>query len=632
MSNLELRIGQRMVGDGHPTFVIAEAGVNHNGSIELARQLIDIAAEAGADAVKFQMRDAAELYREGVVDDMSGEDIGFQYIMHLIKSCELTPTQYGDLAAYAASKRLMFLCTPWDRRSVDVLDEIGVPAFKTASADLTNLQLLEAVLAKGKPVIVSTGMSTMAEIETTVRFLRERDAAFALLHCNSAYPTAFKDVNLRFMQTLRARFDCLVGYSGHELGIAVSSASVVAGACIIERHFTLDRTMRGPDHAMSLEPTGLKKLVRDVRHVEQSLGTGVRSMSRGEYMNRKVLGKSVVATRDLAPGDLITPDACAIKSPANGLSPQRVQELYGRAVRRPIRSGGYFFERDLSEEALAVRTFSSSNRWGLIVRYHDLKEIVGGSHPPVLEFHFSSQDLARLSEVPVMPGTELIVHAPELYGDQLLDLCARDEAVRRLSVANVQSAIEVTRRLRASFPDSPKDIKFVLHTGGMTYDRPATEAEKDVMYERLSTSLKELDRSGVEVLLENVPPIPWYKGGQWHSNTFTDADRMLKFCTDEGYLMCYDTSHAQLFCNSAGVSQKDYFELLKPLVRHLHISDGAGLDSEGLQIGDGDVDFKVLSPLLLETGASFTPEIWMGHKEDGEGFWVALNRLRAFGF
>lgn len=632
MSEIELKIGERTVGPGHPTFIIAEAGVNHNGSIELARNLIDIAAEAGADAVKFQMRDAAELYREGVVDDMSAEDIGFQYIMHLIKSCELTPEQYADLAAYARSKGLMFLCTPWDRRSLDILDEIGVPAFKLASADLPNLQLIEAALSKRKPLIVSTGMSTMPEIETTVRFLRERDARFVLLHCNSAYPTAFKDVNLRFMQTLRERFQCLVGYSGHELGIAVSSAAVVAGACVIERHFTLDRTMRGPDHAMSLEPVGLKKLVRDIRHVEEAMGTGVRSMSRGEYMNRKVLGKSVVATRDLAAGEVITSEACAIKSPANGLSPQRVHELYGRTARRPIKAGGYFFERDLSEAPLAVRTFASRNRWGLIVRYHDLQDIVGGSHPPVLEFHFSSHDLAQPMAVPVMSGTELVVHAPELYGDQLLDLCARDDSARRASIANVQSAIAVARRLRASFPDSPANVKFVLHTGGMTYDHAVDDAEKDAMYERLSKSLKELDRTGVDVLLENLPPIPWYKGGQWHSNVFTDADRMLRFCTQEGYSMCYDTSHAQLFCNSAGVSQVDYFKTLKPLVRHLHVSDGAGLDSEGLQIGEGEVDFAALSPLLLDTGASFTPEIWMGHKEDGEGFWIALNRLQAFGF
>ena len=628
---MEIRIGTRLVGDGHPAYVIAEAGVNHNGSVDLARRLVDVSAEAGVDCVKFQMRDAEELFRAGVVDDMSAEDIGFQYIMHLIKNCELTRDQYADLAQYCASKNLQFLCTPWDRKSIDALDEIGVPSFKVASADLPNLELLEAIASKGKPLIVSTGMSTLHEIDNTVEFLRSIDASFVLLHCNSSYPTAFKDVNLRFIHTLRARYDCLVGYSGHELGISVSEAAVVMGACIIERHVTLDRTMRGPDHAMSLEPTGLKKLVRDIRHIEESMGTGVRTMSRGEYMNRKALGKSVVATRDIAQGETVAPEMCAIKSPAHGLSPQRVRDLYGKPTRRPVKAGGYFFESDLNGSERARREFSSPNRWGLIVRYHDRAAIIGSSRPKVVEFHFSSHDLAKDPDLPEMKSTGLVMHAPELYGDQLLDLCSADSAARARSVANVQGAVDVARKLKPFFPDTPT-VQFVLHVGGMTYDHPATEAEKDGMYDRLAQSMQEIDHGGLDVLLENLPPIPWYKGGQWHSNVFTDAKRIAKFCDAHGYTMCYDTSHAQLFCNHLGLSQLDYFNELKHLVRHLHLSDGSGVDGEGLQIGDGNVDFKALSPFLLATGASFTPEIWMGHKEDGEDFWVALHRLREYGF
>ena len=628
---MEIRIGSRLVGDGHRAYLIAEAGVNHNGSVDMERQLIDVSADAGVDCVKFQMRDAEELFRAGVVDDMSAEDIGFQYIMHLIKNCELSREQYEELAQYSAAKGLQFLCTPWDRKSVDTLDQIGVPAFKIASADLPNLELLQAVASKGKPLIVSTGMSTLNEIDTTVEFLKSIDASFVLLHCNSSYPTAFKDVNLRFIQTLRQRYDCLVGYSGHELGIAVSEAAAVMGACIIERHVTLDRTMRGPDHALSLEPTGLKKLVRDIRHIESSMGTGVRTMSRGEYMNRKALGKSVVATRDIADGETVTSDMCAIKSPAHGLSPQRVRELYGLSTRRAVKAGGYFFESDLKGAERARRDFSSPNRWGLIVRYHDRAAIIGSSEPRVVEFHFSSQDLDKEPDIPAMPRTELVMHAPELYGDQLLDLCAADPAVRAQSVANVQRAVAVARKLQKFFPDTPT-VRFVLHVGGMTYDHPATEEEKDGMYQRLARSMRDIDHDGLDVLLENLPPIPWYKGGQWHSNVFTDADRIASFCDAEDFKICYDTSHAQLFCNDAGIRQMDYFNTVRHLVQHLHVSDGSGVDGEGLQIGDGNVDFALLSPPLLATGASFTPEIWMGHKEDGEDFWVALHRLRAFGF
>ena len=177
---MEIRIGNRLVGDGHPAFIIAEAGINHNGSFEQAKALVDVAVDAGVDAIKFQMRDAEELFRAGVVDDMSAEDIGFQYIMHLIKNCELSREQYQDLAAYAAARGLLFLCTPWDKRSVDALEELGVPVYKIASADMTNLGLLEYVAAHGKPLLVSTGMSTMKEIETTVEFLGARGAQFIL--------------------------------------------------------------------------------------------------------------------------------------------------------------------------------------------------------------------------------------------------------------------------------------------------------------------------------------------------------------------------------------------------------------------------------------------------------------------
>jgi sialic acid synthase SpsE len=355
---MEIRIGDRPVGDGHGAFIIAEAGINHNGSMETARKLIDVAADAGADAVKFQMRNYGELFRAGVVEDMSQEDIGFQYIMHLIKDYEFAAEQYEELARYTASRGLLFLCTPWDKRSVDTLEDIGVPAYKIASADLPNLDLLEYVTARKKPLLVSTGMSTMAEIEATVEFLRGAGAEFALLHCNSSYPTAFKDVNLKLIQTLRTRFQCLVGYSGHELGIAVTEAAVVVGASIVERHFTLDRTMRGPDHAMSLEPTGLKKLVRDIRHIEESMGTGVRVMSRGEYMNRKVLGKSVVSTRAITAGEPITAEMLTVKSPAYGLSPQRMRALVGSVARRDIAAGKYLYESDLegSERASSRAT------------------------------------------------------------------------------------------------------------------------------------------------------------------------------------------------------------------------------------------------------------------------------------
>lgn len=229
------------IGNSDKVFIIAEIGMNHNGIYENAIKLIDQAAEIGVDCVKFQMRNLKELYTKDALD-VTSSDLSTQYTMGLLEKFELTFEQYKSIAEYSKSKGLIFMCTPWDKSSADAIDEIGVPAFKTASADLTNFDLLEHLVNKNKPLILSTGISTKEEIDETVEFLNRLGADFALLHCNSTYPAPFKDINLRYIERLK-QYDIPVGYSGHERGTAVSIASVSLGARIIERHFTLDRNM-----------------------------------------------------------------------------------------------------------------------------------------------------------------------------------------------------------------------------------------------------------------------------------------------------------------------------------------------------------------------------------------------------
>ena len=292
-----IKIGDRLVGDGHPTYIIAEIGVNHNGFLDLALQLIDVAVDAGADAVKFQKRSLDKLYAKKYLENANAGEKTLRYLLPILQQVELTEEMYHDIVAHCKQKGITFMCSAFDTESADFLDKLAVPAYKVASADLTNLPLLDHLVKKGKPLILSTGMSHMTEVEFTVKFLKERGAQFALLHCNSTYPAAFEDINLRFMDQLR-RFDVPVGYSGHERGIAVCAVASALGASIIERHLTLDRTMDGPDHAASLEPHGFKKMVRDIRQITQALGTGEEKfISRGEILNREVLGKSLVATR-----------------------------------------------------------------------------------------------------------------------------------------------------------------------------------------------------------------------------------------------------------------------------------------------------------------------------------------------
>lgn len=623
----KIAIGDRIIGEGERCFIIAEIGVNHNGSMKTARRLIDIASDAGADCVKFQMRNLGALYTKNAINKPIGEDLSVQYTLSLLKKFQLSPEQMAELADYSRSKKVMFMCTPWDKPSVDELEKIGVPAYKTASADMTNLDLLDYIVKTGKPVIVSTGMSAYGEIEKTVEHLKARNASFALLHCNSTYPAPFKDINLRFMDELR-KFGVPVGYSGHERGIAVSAAAVAMGACIIERHFTLDRTMEGPDHAASLEPVGLEKLIRDIRSIEQALGSRHRWMTQGERLNRETLSKSLVAARDIKKGESITKGMIDVKSPGKGISPQRCDELIGVVARRDISEDEFFSEADLKTDEAAFHQFKFRRKWGLVVRYHDLSEVVRHSKPDFLEFHLSYDDVDHEFKLGNF-DQGLIVHAPELFrGDNLLDLCSPMEAKRKLSVENLQRVIDLTHKLKKHFKCGSR-VMVIAHVGGFSMDEAMTD--KSRIYETLDRSLSEIKEGGTEIIIENMPPFPWLFGGQRFHNAFVDPIETAEFCKRTGRRLCFDVSHAELACNHLGIDLIEYAKIVKPHTAHLHISDGAGVDGEGLQIGEGDIDFPRLLKELDGCEATFVPEVWQGHKFGGEGFWTALERLSKFG-
>lgn len=620
-----IEIGDRKVGDGHPTFVIAEIGVNHNGIYQLARELIDVAVDAGADAVKFQKRDLDSLYPKRYLDNANVGEKTLRYLLPILQRVELSDDSYRKLVEYCDQKGIIFLCTPWDIPSADFIDDLGVPAFKVASADLTNLPLLEHLVAKGKPLILSTGMSRLEEVATTVEFLKKRDASFALLHCNSTYPAAFEDVNLRFMSRLR-EFGVPVGYSGHERGIAVSTVAAALGACIVERHITLDRTMDGPDHAASLEPQGFRKMVRDIRQVAASLGTGEEKFfSRGEILNREVMAKSLVAARDIEPGETITEAAVTVKGPGLGLSPQRYPELIGRTASRPIEADEPFLERDLGVETdLRVADVLPMD-WGFTVRFRDYEEMLP-HRPRLLEFHFTDHDLDES-----YPGGDLdlklVVHAPEFWDRTLVDLCALDENQRLRSIDLMQKSIDLTRAMAPHFIGAPK---VVIHPGAMSLDNPIEDRRP--LYDNLRRSVEALDHAGVELLLENLPPHPWYFGGQWLTNAFMDAHEIRDFIVSMGMNTCFDTSHAKLYCNWAHEDFFEQVEVLLPYIRHLHLADAAGLDGEGLQIGTGTIDWVRFFQVIgagQEGGYQGTmiPEIWRGHQRGGEGFLVAIQRL-----
>jgi len=328
-----IRIGRRLVGDGQPCFVIAEGGVNHNGDPRLAEALVRIAADCQADAVKFQKRTIHELLTRAALERpyLGPNSLGATYGEHRFK-LELAEADWYHLRDVANGLGLEFMGSAWDRGSADLLDALDSTAIKTPSAVLTDLELLEYIARKGRPMIVSTGMAALEEVDEAVeRILRHSDKLI-LLQCTSAYPSEFADVNLRVMDAFSQRYGLLVGFSGHERGICVSEAAAALGACVIERHFTRDRTLPGPDHAASLEPIGLKTLLRDIRQIELAMGSADKRVVDSEVPVRARLAKSVVAARDIPAGAVLQADMLTAKGPGDGIPANHLAQLVGRVA------------------------------------------------------------------------------------------------------------------------------------------------------------------------------------------------------------------------------------------------------------------------------------------------------------
>ena len=626
---MKIKIGTYEVGENR-AFVIAEIGNNHNGSFERAVQMVDLTLEMGADCAKFQMRHLDEVYRQRTLRK-DGEDLGTEYVLDLLRRFELSVEEHRKLAQYCAEKGILYLCTPWDGRSVEVLETMRVPAYKVASADLTNLPLLDRLCATCKPLILSTGMSCREEVQTTVDFLKRRNAQFVLLHCNSTYPAPLHDIHLKWMDQLR-RMHELVGYSGHERGIAVSLAAVALGACVIERHFTLDRTMEGPDHAASLEYIEFKRLIDGIREIEEALGDGQeRRLSQGEMINREILGKSLVAASALGKGTVIAAEHIKVRSPGQGLSPQHYEQLLGRTLQHDLGEEDFFYSSDLTDKRIEPRIYSFRRPWGVPVRYHDFQEYRQRIQPDLFEFHLSYSDM-ELNPDKFLKGKypfDFVVHAPELFaGSRLMDLASPDESYRSESLLETQRVIDITRKLKRFFPRTKRPM-IVANIGGFTMDAPLAPSVILDYYGRFAKSLAELDMEGVELIPQTMAPFPWHFGGQRFQNLFVKIEEIVEWCRKLNLRMCFDVSHSRLTCNHFGLDFYQFTENIAPLSAHLHLGDASGLNGEGLQVGEGEIDFKRLGK-ILQAGcpkASFIPEIWQGHKNGGEGFWIALEKL-----
>ena len=596
----------------------------------MARQLIDAALESGADCVKFQLRNREALYRTRA-DGSATEDLGAEYIQDLLNKVELSLREHRDIRAYCKERGVTYMCTPWDEPSVDALATMDVSAFKIASADLCNPYLIAKAASLAIPMVLSTGMSFEHEIVRTIDQLKELNVPFGLLHCNSTYPAPESDIQLPYITRLK-QLHPVVGYSGHERGIAVTIAAVALGACIVERHITLDRNLEGPDHLASLEPADFKQLVDGIRAVEQALcwDGPARHVSQGELLNRENLAKSVIATRSIMPGEVFSAECFRVASPGQGLAPYRLPELIGKTAQRKLAQGDFLFDSDITGLEAGKRQYSFPVKWGIPVRYHDFADFSRRIAPDLFEFHLSYRDLTVDPKpfLHTVECTRLVVHAPELFeNSELLDFAADDIAYRQRSIQNLQRVVDATLQLAPYFPKADA-ILIVANVGGFSADAPLPLTHRVELYARFHDACRQIDFGGTELIPQNMAPFPWHFGGQRHQNIFMMPDELAEQARANGLRLCLDLAHLQMTCNHFKLDFQSALELLLPYTAHLHVSDATGTNGEGVVMGTGDVQWTpAWRAIGAARGASFIPEVWQGHKDHGAGFWYALDYL-----
>jgi N-acetylneuraminate synthase len=342
--------------------------------------LIDAAINSGANCAKFQMRSMSALYTSSVQANLNS-DLGTEYTLDLLQKFQLHENDLFGLFDYCKTKHIIPLCTPWDLESLEKLNNYGVQAYKVASADLTNHVLLKAMTDTHRPVICSTGMSTEEEIKLAIDLFKKESSQFALLLCNSTYPTPFKDINLNYLQRLKQMGAMIIGYSGHERGINIPIAAVAKGAKIIEKHITIDRSMEGNDHKVSLLPNEFHTMVKSIRQVEDALGSsGKRIISQGEQINRENLSKSIYVNQNIKKGEHFSRSMLEILSPGVGIPPYKLNLIVGKESKKDYSKGEVIYSTELNDKIFRAKDFSFSRRFGVPVRYHDLNNMLQQSN------------------------------------------------------------------------------------------------------------------------------------------------------------------------------------------------------------------------------------------------------------
>lgn len=629
----EFAIGPYQIARPNDFLVIAEVGNNHNGSLDRAFELIDTAKEIGVDILKFQLRNMESFIKQSSI----AQDLSSQYVNSLLVKYSFNQDQLAKCFDYCHQVGIHPICTPFDSASLDFLASYGISTLKISSSDLSNTPLIQQAIQTGLPMILSTGMSTEEDIDRAIELLEKSTTNYALLHCNSTYPPPYSDLNLAYLKNLASKNGSVIGYSGHELGHHVPIAAFCLGAQIIEKHFTIDKSLEGNDHKVSLLPSEMKQMIENLRDVSDSIGSYLRPrcITQGELLNKVALGKSVIARENIVTDEMFTENNICIGPPGSGVSPSRLNEVLGRVSMRKIAEGSPIFDFDLHEaDDLGLGAVPQNFVWGIPVRYHDAQQMISVFDPPMVEFHLSAMDLelepSNFLTKSDLAGRVIVVHAPEQFaGDFILDLFSEDVVVTKKSMKLARTIVSHALKL-ASISGSVEPPSIVFNFGGhsaLSFLDPDTARDRIPTF---SNCIDRLSASGVRLLAQTMPPFPWHFGGQGFHNQFTSVGNIKNIMSQVQSLgLCLDTSHSYMWANHASDDFFKFVEDLLPDIEHVHMSDARGTNFEGLQLGEGEIDFDKLRSILMlkKNKPSLLMEIWQGHDQNGAGFKKALNIL-----
>ena len=635
---------------------ISEIGINHNGSFALAKKLINQSKHINCNYVKFQVRDINEIYHPEFLRNPSNSENANQYIYNELKKSNLTKLNYIKLFKYSKKVDLKVMVTPFDTKSLNLCKRKEVDAIKIGSPDFDNIQLISEALKIKKPLFISTGMSEENEINSIKHILNKYNlnkVPINIFHCVSSYPPNDDEINLKYIKVLLKKFPKYrIGYSGHERGFIPSLISIYFGATIIERHLTLNKESDGPDHNSSLTKKEFKELILKSNFILEkmkyrkfgldmflknfnllkgfsSIGKPIKFVSLNSNFNRKILGKSAIYKKNFKKNNIINFQDIRFVSPGKGISGLDFYKGKKKLI-KDVKKNDYLsnehFNSNLRKKFNRKKIKIYNKKWGLIGRLGDYEQFIDDSSD-LIEIHLTWRELLN----PKLPNkdykSELVIHAPEYFNDRLIDFTSDNKKIINNSLEMMENLGKLVEKIKNNFYfDEIKGPKVVLHPGGHS-EKSIIYSSKENKYRNLFKNLKKIKSKNYNLLLENMPPYPWYYGGKFFQHIFTDTKEIKNFCKEANINICYDTSHAKLSSNLLKVNFKNFTQNILQNIEYLHISDAAKLYQEGLQIGEGEIDFKMFFNLVKNLKVNFVPEVWNGHLDNGRGFKEAMYQI-----